>query len=154
MKVLIRRNTPSPAVSAPYRFCTNWFDQRYIDLPIYEGERVQVDKNRLLGQILLDGIHPAPIGVPKIEVTFIVDEVSLTFSLFCNNLHIFIYYMYYLIIGWSFECIYSPRKRWCGGQSHHFLLRSSAQRRRNLRISGGRGAESSGRFTPPRVRES
>jgi len=79
MKILVRRNAPIPAVSAPYRFCTNWFDQRYIDLPIYEGERVQVDKNRLLGQIWLDNIHPAPKGVPKLEVTFTVDVVSLRF---------------------------------------------------------------------------
>ena len=61
MKVLIRRNAPIPAVSAPYRFCTNWFDQRKSN------------------QILLDNIHPAPKGVPKLEVTFTVDVVSLRF---------------------------------------------------------------------------
>lgn len=95
MKVLIRRNTPMPALSDPYLFSTNRFDQRYIDLPIYEGERVQVDRNRLLGQLLLENIHPAPKGAPKIEVTFNVDAVSLIYSLFET---IFIFYFTICIV--------------------------------------------------------
>ena len=46
-------------------------------IAVYEGERTLVKDNHLLGKFDLNGIPPAPRGVPQIEVTFQIDENSI-----------------------------------------------------------------------------
>ncbi|HNT77427.1 MAG TPA: Hsp70 family protein, partial [Anaerolineae bacterium] len=47
--------------------------QTAVDIKVYQGERPMAGDNMLLGQFRLDGIPPAPRGVPQIEVTFDID---------------------------------------------------------------------------------
>jgi heat shock protein 5 len=44
---------------------------------VYEGERPLTKDNHLLGDFMLEGIPSAPKGMPKIDVTFIIDENSI-----------------------------------------------------------------------------
>lgn len=48
-----------------------------MSIKIYEGERARAKDNHLIGKFDLSGIPPAPRGVPKIEVSFEVDENSI-----------------------------------------------------------------------------
>ncbi|MBU6375496.1 MAG: Fe-S protein assembly chaperone HscA, partial [Bdellovibrionales bacterium] len=72
MSVLIPRNTKVPAVSRE-TFTTFADRQTGVDIHVFQGERDQVALNRSLARFKLKGIRPAPAGIPRIEVSFLVD---------------------------------------------------------------------------------
>jgi molecular chaperone DnaK len=69
---LIARNTPIPVKKAEL-FTTAADMQTSVTVHVYQGERTMAADNTSLGEFNLDGIVPAPRGVPKIEVTFDID---------------------------------------------------------------------------------
>jgi len=69
MTVMIPRNTTIPTQKKEI-FSTAADSQPAVDVRVFQGERKMAGDNRLLGVFRLDGIPPAPAGVPKIEVTF------------------------------------------------------------------------------------
>ncbi len=72
MTPLIERNTTIPT-SKTQIFSTASDSQPAVDIHILQGERPMVADNRTLGRFILDGIPPAPRGVPQIEVSFDID---------------------------------------------------------------------------------
>ncbi len=72
MTPLIERNTTIPA-SKKQIFSTAADNQPSVEIHILQGERPMAGDNRTLGRFMLDGIPPAPRGVPQIEVTFDID---------------------------------------------------------------------------------
>ena len=72
MTVLIPRNTTIP-VRKSETFTTAESGQTAVDIKVYQGERPMAPDNMLLGQFRLDGIPPAPRGIPQIEVSFDID---------------------------------------------------------------------------------
>ncbi len=72
MTKLIERNTTIPTTKSQV-FSTAEDNQSSVGIKIYQGERQMARDNKLLGEFLLDGIAPAPRGIPQIEVTFDVD---------------------------------------------------------------------------------
>ena len=72
MTVLAPRGTKIPC-SKHESFSTYADNQTAVDLRIFQGESKLTKNNSLLGQFRLDGITPAPRGVPKIKVTFDID---------------------------------------------------------------------------------
>lgn len=73
---LIPRNTTLPARKTQ-TFSTAADGQTHVVIKVYQGERELVSGNKLLGEFTLDGIPPAPKGVPKIDVTFDIDINSI-----------------------------------------------------------------------------
>ncbi|KAK9920735.1 hypothetical protein M0R45_029281 [Rubus argutus] len=73
MCVVIPRNTGIP-IKKKRTLTTRFDDQSGIDLAIFEGESKTTLDNNLLGKFTLDGIPPAPMGVPRINVMFDIDE--------------------------------------------------------------------------------
>ena len=69
---IIPRNSTVP-VTKTKSFTTTENYQRVIEIPIYEGERSNVEGNNLLGEFEIRDIEHAKMGVPQIEVTFSVD---------------------------------------------------------------------------------
>ncbi len=69
---LIDRNTTIPTKKSEV-FSTAADNQPSVDIKVYQGERKFARDNKLLGNFQLDGIPPAPRGVPQIEVTFDLD---------------------------------------------------------------------------------
>lgn len=69
---LIERNTTIPTRKSQV-FSTAEDNQTAVDIRVFQGEREFAKDNKLLGQFKLDGIPPAPRGVPQIEVTFDID---------------------------------------------------------------------------------
>jgi len=69
---LIERNTTIPAKKSQI-FSTASDSQTQVEIHILQGERPMAADNRTLGRFILDGIPPAPRGVPQIEVTFDID---------------------------------------------------------------------------------
>ncbi len=69
---LIERNTTIPTRKTEI-FSTAEDNQTAVDIKVYQGEREMAADNMLLGQFRLEGIPPAPRGVPQIEVTFDID---------------------------------------------------------------------------------
>ena len=69
---LIERNTTIPTKKSEI-FSTASDNQPGVDIKICQGERKFARDNKLLGNFMLDGIPPAPRGVPQIEVTFDID---------------------------------------------------------------------------------
>jgi molecular chaperone DnaK len=72
MTVLIPRNTTIPTSKAEV-FSTAADNQNAVTINVLQGEREFARDNRLLGTFNLEGIPPAPRGVPQIEVTFNID---------------------------------------------------------------------------------
>ncbi len=69
---LIPRNTTIPT-SKSQIFSTATDNQTSVEIHVIQGERPMAADNRTLGRFILDGILPAPRGVPQIEVTFDID---------------------------------------------------------------------------------
>jgi molecular chaperone DnaK (HSP70) len=72
MSPLIARNTKIPAVAKEV-FTTFVDHQNAVDIHILQGEREKVSDNRSLARFKLGPICPAPAGIPRIEVSFLVD---------------------------------------------------------------------------------
>jgi len=69
---LIERNTTIPT-SKSETFSTAADNQPQVEIHVLQGEREMAADNKSLGRFLLDGIAPAPRGIPQIEVTFNLD---------------------------------------------------------------------------------
>ena len=69
---LIERNTTIPT-SKSQIFSTAMDNQPSVEIHVLQGERPMAQDNRTLGRFMLDGIPPAPRGIPQIEVTFDID---------------------------------------------------------------------------------
>jgi molecular chaperone DnaK len=72
MTAMIPRNTTIPK-KATETFTTAADNQPSVEVKVYQGERPMARDNKLIGTFHLDGIPPAPRGVPQIEVTFDID---------------------------------------------------------------------------------
>jgi molecular chaperone DnaK len=72
LTVLIERNTTIPIKKAEI-FSTADDNQTAVDVHVLQGERPMAADNMTLGRFRLDGIPPAPRGIPQIEVTFDID---------------------------------------------------------------------------------
>lgn len=72
MTKLIERNTTIPSKKSQV-FSTAADGQTQVEVHVLQGEREMAQYNKSLGRFILDGIAPAPRGVPQIEVTFDID---------------------------------------------------------------------------------
>jgi molecular chaperone DnaK len=72
MTALVERNTTIPTERKQV-FSTADDNQTAVTVKVFQGERPMAAQNRLLGQFNLEGIPPAPRGVPQIEVKFDID---------------------------------------------------------------------------------
>lgn len=69
---LIERNTTIPTRKSEI-FSTAADNQPQVEIHVVQGERSMASDNKSLGKFILDGIPPAPRGIPRIEVTFDID---------------------------------------------------------------------------------
>ncbi len=69
---LIERNTTIPTKKSKI-FSTAADSQTSVEIHVLQGEREMAQYNKTLGRFVLDGIPPAPRGVPQVEVTFDID---------------------------------------------------------------------------------
>jgi molecular chaperone DnaK len=69
---LIERNTTIPTRKSQI-FSTAGDSQTQVEIHVLQGERPMANDNKSLGKFILDGIPPAPRGIPQIEVTFDID---------------------------------------------------------------------------------
>jgi molecular chaperone DnaK len=72
VSVLIPRNTTIPTMAKEY-FTTSVDGQTTVDMHVLQGERELAKDNRSLARFDLAGVEPMPAGMPKIEVTFLID---------------------------------------------------------------------------------
>jgi molecular chaperone DnaK len=72
MTRLIERNTTIPTSKSEV-FSTAADNQPQVEVHVLQGEREMAEGNKSLGRFILDGIPPAPRGIPQIEVTFNID---------------------------------------------------------------------------------
>jgi molecular chaperone DnaK len=72
VSVLIPRNTTIPTVAKEF-FTTSVDGQTTVDMHVLQGERELARDNRSLARFDLAGVDPMPAGMPKIEVTFLID---------------------------------------------------------------------------------
>lgn len=72
MTALIERNTTIPTAKTQV-FSTAADSQPSVEIHVLQGERPMAGDNKTLGRFILDGIPPAPRGVPQIEVSFDID---------------------------------------------------------------------------------
>lgn len=70
---LIERNTTVPTKKSQV-FSTASDNQTQVEINVLQGEREMAADNRSLGRFILDGIPPAPRGIPQVEVTFDIDS--------------------------------------------------------------------------------
>lgn len=73
---LIPRNTTVPTTKSQV-FSTAADNQTQVEINVLQGERPMAADNKSLGRFVLDGIPPAPRGVPQVEVTFDIDASGL-----------------------------------------------------------------------------
>ncbi len=73
---IIERNTPLP-IAATETFTTSRDNQTDVEIHVVQGEESSASANFSLGRFRLDGIPPAPKGVPRISVTFDIDVNGL-----------------------------------------------------------------------------
>ncbi|NTW45731.1 MAG: molecular chaperone DnaK [Candidatus Moranbacteria bacterium] len=73
---LIERNTTIPA-SKSQTFSTAADNQPSVEIHVLQGEREMASDNKSLGRFILDGIAPAPRGIPQVEVTFDIDASGI-----------------------------------------------------------------------------
>lgn len=76
MTPLIERNTTIPT-SKSQIFSTAADTQTSVEIHVIQGERPMASDNKTLGRFILDGLPPAPRGVPQIEVTFDIDASGI-----------------------------------------------------------------------------
>lgn len=69
---LIEKNTTIPTTKSQV-FSTAADNQTSVEIHIVQGERAMAGDNKSLGRFILDGIPPAPRGIPQVEVTFDID---------------------------------------------------------------------------------
>jgi molecular chaperone DnaK len=72
MTVMIQRNTTIPTQKKEI-YSTASDSQASVEIHVLQGERAEARYNRTLGRFHLDGLPPAPRGIPKVEVTFDID---------------------------------------------------------------------------------
>ena len=72
MTTLISRNTTIPTKKNE-NFTTAAENQTTVDIHVLQGERSMAADNKSIGRFMLDGLVPAPRGIPQIEVTFDID---------------------------------------------------------------------------------
>ena len=70
--VLIAKNTTIPTAKSQ-TFSTAADNQTQVEVHVVQGERPMAQDNKSLGRFILDGLPPAPRGVPQVEVTFDID---------------------------------------------------------------------------------
>lgn len=70
--ILIQKNTTVPTAKTQI-FSTAADNQPSVEIHVLQGERPMAQDNKTLGRFMLDGIPPAPRGVPQIEVSFDID---------------------------------------------------------------------------------
>jgi molecular chaperone HscA len=72
MDVILPRNSKIP-VSQARNYTTSIDGQKNLKISVFQGERDLVENNRKLGEFVLKDIPPMPAGIPKIEISFIID---------------------------------------------------------------------------------
>ncbi|MDP2946517.1 MAG: Hsp70 family protein, partial [Nanoarchaeota archaeon] len=72
MTKLVEKNTTIPAAKTQI-FSTAADNQPSVEINVLQGERPMAPDNKTLGRFILDGIPPAPKGIPQVEVTFDLD---------------------------------------------------------------------------------
>ncbi|OGR09217.1 MAG: molecular chaperone DnaK [Deltaproteobacteria bacterium RIFOXYB12_FULL_58_9] len=84
MTTLIPRNTTIPTKKSEV-FSTAADSQTSVEVHVLQGERSMAGQNRTLGKFHLDGIPPAPRGIPQVEVTFDIDANGIVNVSACDK---------------------------------------------------------------------